>query len=110
MKYVAIFHANLNYAYLTPPYYERTIRASYERIIDTFRDKCPRARYVFEASGYTIDQIAKLTPDVLEKLYDAHREYDTAQTKEDARRKIHAIYEEYVRRGATRITTPPWFR
>ena len=34
MKYVAIFHANLNYAYLTPSFYERTIRASYETIID----------------------------------------------------------------------------
>jgi len=68
MHYVAIFHANLNYAYLTPPYYERTIRASYETILDTFRERCPEARFVFEASGYTIDQIAALTPDVLEKL------------------------------------------
>jgi hypothetical protein len=71
MKYVAIFHANLNYAHLTPPYYERTIRASYETILDTLRERCPQARYVFEASGYTIDQIAKLTPDVLAKLRDA---------------------------------------
>ncbi len=68
MKYVAIFHANLNYAYLTPPYYERTIRASYETILDTFREKCPEAKFVFEASGFTIDRIAELTPDVLEKL------------------------------------------
>ena len=71
MKYVAIFHANLNYAYLTPPFYERTIRASYEKIFDTFREKCPDARYVFEASGYTIEQMAAITPDVLDKLKDA---------------------------------------
>ncbi len=68
MKYVAIFHANLNYAFLTPENYERVIRASYETIFDTFREKCPDAKYVFEASGYTIDEMAKRTPDVLEKL------------------------------------------
>jgi hypothetical protein len=68
MKYVAIFHANLNYAYLEPHKYEQTIRASYETIIDTFREKGPNAQYVFEASGYTIEQMAKLTPDVLKKL------------------------------------------
>jgi len=68
--YVAIFHANLNYAFLEPHKYERTIRASYEVIFDTFR-KHPHAKYVFEASGYTIEQMAKLTPDVLQKLKDA---------------------------------------
>jgi hypothetical protein len=67
-KFVAIFHANMNYAFLTPDIYERTIRASYETIIDVFREKHPDQKYVFEASGYTIDQIAELTPDVLEKL------------------------------------------
>jgi hypothetical protein len=66
-KYVAIFHANLNYAFLTPDKYERTIRASYETIFDGFA-KHPDQKYVFEASGYTIEQMAKLTPDVLEKL------------------------------------------
>lgn len=66
-KYVAIFHANLNYAFLTPDKYERTIRASYEVIFDTFA-KHPDQRYVFEASGYTIDTMAELTPDVLAKL------------------------------------------
>jgi len=68
MKYAAIFHANLNYAFLIPQNYERVIRASYEVIIDTFADKHPNAKYVFEASGYTIEQMAKVTPDVLEKL------------------------------------------
>jgi hypothetical protein len=63
-----IFHANLNYAFLEPFFFERTIRASYEVIIDTFREKCPDAKYVFEASGYTVEHIAKVTPDVLEKL------------------------------------------
>jgi hypothetical protein len=51
-QYIAIFHANLNYAFLHEKDYERVIRASYETIFDTFRDKCPRAKYVFEASGY----------------------------------------------------------
>jgi hypothetical protein len=71
MKYVAIFHANLNYAFLEPYFFERTIRASYETIIDTFREKCPQAKYVFEASGFTIEYIARVCPDVLEKLKDA---------------------------------------
>jgi len=68
MKYVALFHANLNYAFLEPHKYEQTIRASYEVIFDTFREKCPGAKYVFEASGFTIDEMAARTPDVLEKL------------------------------------------
>ncbi len=71
MEYVAIFHANLNYAWLEPYFFERTIRASYETIIDVFRERCPEAKYVFEASGFTIEHIAKVTPDVLEKLKDA---------------------------------------
>lgn len=66
-KYVAIFHANLNYAFLTPDKYERTIRASYETIFDGFA-KHPNQKFVFEASGFTIDVMAKETPDVLEKL------------------------------------------
>ena len=67
MNYVAIFHANLNYAFLVPESYERVIRSSYEVIIDEFA-RYPDAKYVFEASGYTIEQMAKLTPDVLQKL------------------------------------------
>lgn len=70
MKYVAIFHANLNYAFLEPHKYDSTIRASYEVIFDTFK-KHPHAKYVFEASGYTIDEMAKRTPDVVKKLRDA---------------------------------------
>ena len=66
-SYVAIYHANLNYAFLIPENYERVIRASYEVIIDGHA-KYPDAKYVFEASGYTIEQMAKLTPDVLNKL------------------------------------------
>ncbi|HPO91522.1 MAG TPA: hypothetical protein PLJ44_10475, partial [Victivallales bacterium] len=60
MNYVAIFHANLNYAFLVPESYERVIRSSYEVIIDEFA-RYPDAKYVFEASGYTIEQMAKLT-------------------------------------------------
>jgi hypothetical protein len=71
MKYVSIFHANLNYAYLEDHKYEQVIRASYETIIDTFRKKAPGAQYVFEASGFTIEEMAKRTPDVLQKLKDA---------------------------------------
>jgi hypothetical protein len=71
MKYIAIYHANLNYAFLTPDKYEFVIRSAYELIFDTMRERFPNAKYVFEASGYTVEQIALLTPDVLDKLKDA---------------------------------------
>lgn len=68
MKYVLIFHANLNYAYLTPDRYEFVIRKSYEMLLDTMREKFPRVKFVFEASGYTVEEIAHRCPDVLAKL------------------------------------------
>jgi len=68
MKYIMIFHANLNYAYLTEDKYEFVIRESYEMTIDTMAKQFPAEKYVFEASGYTVEQIALKTPDVLEKL------------------------------------------
>lgn len=68
MKYVTIFHANLNYAYLTPDNYEFVIREAYEMTIDTMRENFPGTKYVFEASGYTIEMMDKYTPDVVEKL------------------------------------------
>jgi len=71
LKYVALFHANLNYAFLDDKKYEQVIRASYETIFDTFKEVSPKSKYVFEASGYTIKEMAERTPDVLEKLKDA---------------------------------------
>jgi hypothetical protein len=68
MQYIAIFHANLNYAYLTPDRYEFVIRTAYEMTIDTMREVFPDTPYVFEASGYTLEEIAQHTPDVLQKL------------------------------------------
>lgn len=68
MNYINIFHANLNYAYLTPDRYEFVIRSAYEMMLDTMADHFPGVKFVFEASGYTIEQIAERTPDVLEKL------------------------------------------
>ncbi len=68
MKYVMIFHANLNYAYLTPDRYEFVIRNSYEMTLDVLAEKFPEVKFVFEASGYTLEEIAKRCPDVLKKL------------------------------------------
>jgi hypothetical protein len=73
MKYITILHANLNYAYLPERRYEFVIRNSYELIFDTYREKLPGDQYVFEASGYTIEQMALKTPDVLAKLKAAIR-------------------------------------
>ena len=68
MKYVAIFHANLNYAYLTEDRYEFVIRSAYEMTLDVMMKQFPKVPFVFEASGYTVEQIAEKTPDVLAKL------------------------------------------
>ncbi len=74
MQYIMIFHGNLNYAYLTEDRYEFVIRKAYEMTIDTMAEHFPESPYVFEASGFTLEQIASKTPDVLEKLKDAiHR-------------------------------------
>ena len=71
MKYVAIYHANLNYAFLEPHKYEQVIRASYQTIIDGHARIGPEAKYVFEASGFTLDVMAEKCPDVLAKLRQA---------------------------------------
>lgn len=71
MKYISIFHANLNYAFLEPPKYEQVIRASYGTIIDGHAKIGPEAKYVFEASGYTIEVMAERAPDILRKLRQA---------------------------------------
>ena len=88
MKYVTIFHANLSYAYLTPDRYEFVIRESYELILDVMKKKFPDVKFVFEASGYTVEQIALHTPDVLKKLVEAspvvHSPVSTGQ-RESAR-------------------------
>lgn len=68
MKYVNIFHANLNYAYLTPDNYGFVIREAYEMTFDTMREKFPGTKYVFEASGYTVEMMAKYAPSSIEKL------------------------------------------
>ncbi len=63
-----IFHANLNYAYLTPDRYEFVIREAYEMTFDTMRESFPGTKFVFEASGYTLEMMEKYTPDVVDKL------------------------------------------
>jgi len=71
MKYVMIFHANLNYAYLTPDRYEFVIREAYEMLFDTMRERFSGTKFVFEASGYTLEMMEQYTPDVVRKLRSA---------------------------------------
>ena len=68
MQFITIFHANLNYAYLTEDRYEFVIRRAYEMTLDTMQAEFPDVPFVFEASGYTLEHMAQKTPDVLEKL------------------------------------------
>ena len=39
-------------------------------------------------------------------LYDAWRVYDTPETKDEGRRRILEIYDEYRRRGVTQVVIP----
>lgn len=71
MKFIMVFHANLHYSGLRPEKYEFCIRKSYERIFDLFATRFKGVKYNFEASGFTIDMMAKFTPDVLKKLLQA---------------------------------------
>ena len=73
MKYILIFHANLLYSNLPPDRHEFVIRHSYEKIHELFDKKFPQARYMFEAGGWTLERIAELAPDVLEKYKDAFK-------------------------------------
>ena len=43
-------------------------RKSYERIFDLLRGDLKELNIVYEVSGFTLDMMAKLTPDVLGKL------------------------------------------
>ena len=73
MKYCLLFHANLNYSRLEPEKFEFVIRESYEKLVDLFANRYPDARWTFEASGFTIEQMAKIAPDVLEKYKKAFK-------------------------------------
>ena len=39
-------------------------------------------------------------------LYDAWKQYDTPETKDAGRERIHAVYDEYRRRGVTKVVVP----
>lgn len=71
MKYIAIYHANLNYSGLGPEKYEFVIRQSYEKIIDMYNNELKGMPYCFEVSGYTLEKMQEYCPDVVEKLADA---------------------------------------
>lgn len=71
MKYIAIYHANLNYSGLEESRYEFVIRESYERILDMYNDELKGIPFCFEASGYTLDKMQEICPDVVEKLKSA---------------------------------------
>ena len=71
MKYIAIYHANLNYSGLEEARYEFVIRESYEKIFDLYNSVFKEVPYCFEASGYTLDKMQEYCPDVMEKLKSA---------------------------------------
>lgn len=68
MKFVFIFHANLNYSHLDPAKQLMVCQKSYEGLFDFFDQGFPEDRWCFEASGFTIDYIAKNAPNILKKM------------------------------------------
>lgn len=68
MKKNIIFmpHANIQYSQLAPEKRAWVIKNCYGKLFDLVERK--GYRIAFEASGYTIDEIAKLEPEVTEKL------------------------------------------
>lgn len=73
MKYIAIYHANLNYSGLGPDKYEFVIRHCYEKILDMYSHELAGIPYCFEVSGYTLDKINEIAPDVVDKMLEASR-------------------------------------
>jgi hypothetical protein len=71
MKYISIYHANLNYSGLDEDRYEFVIRESYEKIFDLYATVFKGVPYCFEASGYTLVKMQQYCPDVVEKLKSA---------------------------------------
>jgi len=61
-KCIAMFHANLDYAYSTPHRCGSVIRRVYKAIIDTMREVSPKTRHVFEACGSLWDEIKEAEP------------------------------------------------
>ncbi len=71
MDYIFIFHANLHYSQLPPEKREFVIRESYDATLKLLREKYPHVHFCFEASGYTIEQMHRLAPDVLDRYNQA---------------------------------------
>ncbi|MDF2936996.1 MAG: glycoside hydrolase family 57 [Paenibacillaceae bacterium] len=65
-------HGNLQYSQLEPKKRAWVIKESYEKIFDAAKRQ--EARIAFEASGETVELMAKECPEVLKKLVDGIRE------------------------------------
>jgi hypothetical protein len=48
--------------------------------------------------------------DLQDALYEAHGLYDKQPTREEGRKKIKDIYDEYARRGVTKVILPEAIR
>ncbi len=65
-KVIFLPHANIQYSQLAPEKREWVMRNCYEKLFDLISDG--DYKIGFEASGITIDEMAKKAPDVLAKL------------------------------------------
>ncbi|MFP4382352.1 MAG: hypothetical protein ACLFUS_17760 [Candidatus Sumerlaeia bacterium] len=43
-------------------------------------------------------------------LYEAHSKYDEESTREEGKKEIQAIYDEYAKRGVSKVVLPEAIR
>lgn len=73
MKFLLVFHCNLNYSLLPPDRRDLVCEQSYGMLLDVL-SSFPEARFSFEASGFTLDYLAERHPGILERVVAAVRE------------------------------------
>lgn len=60
-----------------------------------------------KSGGATVADLTKLNWYYLQKaMYEAWSMYDKAETKEQGRSRIKAVYDEYARRGVSDVLRP----
>jgi len=67
LKFILIFHANLNYSQLKTEKQSFVCKESYGALADFFTQRFPQVKWCFESSGFTLDYLAENTPEVLKK-------------------------------------------
>ncbi len=73
MKYIMIFHSNLNYSQLDPAKFDWVCDRAYGQLAEHMMKNHPDSKWCYEASAWTNDYMAAHAPEALEKLKAAHQ-------------------------------------